>query len=68
LKDFIWVLDSQWIDQAAKKKSQILAKNGETLFIWPESVGKKIKDFNDLAISLKINEIPKEFIKKNSYK
>lgn len=68
LKDFIWVLDSQWIDQAAKKKSQILAKNGETLFIWPESVGKKIKDFNDLAIALKINEIPKEFIKKNSYK
>jgi hypothetical protein len=68
LKDFIWVLDSQWIDQAAKKKSQILAKNGETLFIWPESVGKKIKDFNDLAITLKINEIPKEFIKKNSYK
>lgn len=66
-RDFIWVLDSQWIDDAARKKSHILAKQGHRLFIWPESIGKKIKDFNDLAIQLKLNEIPHEFIQKHAY-
>lgn len=66
-RNFIWVLDSQWIDEAARKKSHILAKQGHKLFIWPESIGKKIKDFNDLAIQLNINEIPRDFIKKYSY-
>ena len=63
----IWVLDSQWQDTAAKKKTQKLIEQGETVFIWPKKYGKKFKDFNDMAIGLGINEIPYKFILDNSY-
>jgi hypothetical protein len=63
----IWVLDSQWIDTASRSKSKILADQGETVFIWPEKIGRKYKDFNDLAIKFNINEISAKFIADNSY-
>lgn len=64
----IWVLDSQWIDTASRSKSKILADQGETVFIWPEKIGRKYKDFNDLAMKFNINEISAKFIADNSYK
>ena len=67
LFDKIWVLDSQWQDTASKKKTLILLDQGETVFIWPEKYGKQFKDFNDMAISLDINEIPYKFILDNCY-
>ena len=63
----IWVLDSQWIDTASYKKSKILLEQGETVFIWPENIGKRFKDFNDLVIVANINQISPEFIKNNSH-
>jgi hypothetical protein len=63
----IWVLDSQWIDSTSRSKTNILIKNGDKVFIWPEKAGKKYKDFNDLAIKFNLDEISPKFILDNSY-
>jgi len=63
----VWVLDSQWIDTASLNKSEILLNAGEKVFIWPEKIGKRFKDFNDICIAGKIDEIAHEFINRNSY-
>lgn len=63
--EFIWVLDSQWIDSAAREKTKELLSQGESVFMWPESVGKQFKDFNELCINLKKNEVPIEAIRNN---
>lgn len=62
----IWVLDSQWIDKAALHKTQILLEQGEKVFLWPEKFGKRFKDFNDIAMHCKLDEIKEEFIQKNT--
>jgi hypothetical protein len=62
----IWVLDSQWLDNASLVKTEYLLKNGESVFIWPENLGKRFKDFNDIAIYCKIDEIKEDFIQKNT--
>ena len=67
LHDKVWVLDSQWQDRAAKIKTKTLIEQGETVFIWPEQYGKRFKDFNDIALGLRVNEIPYKFILDNSY-
>ncbi len=63
----IWVLDSQWQDRASKLKTGKLLEQGETVFIWPEDYGRRFKDFNDMAVQLGTNEIPHNFILKNSH-
>jgi hypothetical protein len=68
LHSHVWVLDSQWIDTAALNKSKILAASGESVFIWPEHIGKKIKDFNDLAVIGKIDQVSPEFIAANTFR
>ena len=65
--DKIWVLDSQWIDNASKLKSQKLIEQKQKIFIWPEKFGKIFKDFNDIAVALNQNEISTDFIVKNTY-
>mgnify|MGYP003651849420 CR=1 FL=1 len=63
----VWVLDSQWIDKTSLKKSKILADQGKCLFIWPEKIGKKYKDFNDLTIAADINEVKPKFVLDNTF-
>lgn len=63
----IWVLDSQWIDEASYKKSQALLKTEETVFIWPEKFGRKYKDLNELCADKRIDQISKKFILDNSF-
>ena len=65
--DKVWVLDSQWGDRASMIKSEALLKQGETVFIWPETLGKKYKDFNDLAIAANKDEIGWDWIQKNTF-
>jgi hypothetical protein len=65
--DKTWILDSQWVDQASLVKSEVLLKQGERVFIWPEKFGKRFKDFNDIAIACKIDEIKYNFIEKNTF-
>jgi len=66
--DKVWILDSQWGDRASMVKSEALLKQGETVFIWPETLGKKYKDFNDLAIAANKNEIGWDWIEKNTFR
>tara|TARA_R110002051_G_scaffold38288_1_gene81623 strand:- start:260 stop:640 length:381 start_codon:yes stop_codon:yes gene_type:complete len=63
----IWLLDSQWLDKPSHKKTSSLIDNGENVFIWPESYGNKFKDFNDMCIALKIDEIPINFVLDNTF-
>jgi hypothetical protein len=63
----VWVLDSQWLDNASLKKTEILLNLGEKVYIWPENFGRKFKDFNDICISLNVNELTPEFIQKNTF-
>ena len=58
----------QQLDGASLIKSEALLQQGERVFIWPEKFGKRFKDFNDIAIACKINEIKHEFIQKNTFK
>ena len=66
--DKVWILDSQWGDRASMIKSEALLKQGETVFIWPETLGKKYKDFNDLARAANKNEIGWDWIEKNTFR
>lgn len=63
----IWVLDSQWLDNASRKKTEILIDQGETVFIWPEKIGKQFKDINDLCIACGRYEIQPSLFIKNSF-
>ena len=65
--DKTWILDSQWVDQASLVKSEVLLKQGERVFIWPEKFGRKFKDFNDIAIACNVDEIKWKFIEKNTF-
>ena len=65
--DKVWILDSQWGDRASMIKSEALLKQGETVFIWPETLGKKYKDFNDLAQAANKDEIGWDWIQKNTF-
>jgi len=66
-KKRIWVLDSQWIDNAAATKTKRLLEINERVFIWPKNIGTKFKDFNDIIMKSKDGkEIPPEYIISNS--
>lgn len=64
----IWVLDSQWQDAASRNKTNKLIELGETVFIWPEDIGKKYKDINDFCIDQKKDSIDPNFIISNSHR
>lgn len=64
--EFIWCLDSQWIDSASMSKTKILLSQGESVFIWPKIIGTKYKDFNSLCIDNKLDQIPEKMIIDNT--
>lgn len=64
----VWVLDSQWIDNASRQKTQKLIEADQQVFIWPKNIGTSCKDFNDICMAGKINEISEAFVKKHTYK
>jgi hypothetical protein len=61
----IWVLDNQHIDETAREVTHRLLDEGETVFIWPKL--ESVKDFNDICVAKKMNELPATFIVKNSF-
>lgn len=63
----IWVLDSQWKDSASLKKTQKLIDSNQTVFIWPEDIGKQYKDINEMVIDKKLNYVEPDFFIKNSF-
>lgn len=62
----IWVLDSQYKDRAAFNKTKKLIELKETVFLWPENLGKSYKDFNDITMELKSDYISTDFVLKYS--
>ena len=62
----IWVLDSQWIDEASRKKTLVLLEMGEKVFAWPRNWGMKYKDFNEICVGEGIDGISSGFVLKNS--
>jgi hypothetical protein len=62
----IWVLDSQWLDTASRKKTEKLTKQGETVFIWPEDIGTLYKDINEMCVAQGRDKIELDFIINNS--
>lgn len=63
----IWVLDSQWVDETSRNKTRLLADQGHNVFIWPETIGKKYKDINELCVGIDKPGIGYKFIEKHSY-
>jgi hypothetical protein len=63
----IWCLDSQWLDETSRVKTQLLIDQGETVFLWPEKYGTKYKDLNELCVANDLNEISPKFIIDNSH-
>lgn len=62
----IWVLDNQHIDKTAREVSKKLLDEGETVFLWEKGLDR-FKDFNDICVYKKINEIPTKYIVENSF-
>lgn len=68
LMNKIWVLDSQWTDTASYNKTKKLIEDGQTVFIWPKTIGKQFKDFNDMTIRYELDEISTNFVDKHSHR
>ena len=63
----IWVLDSQWLDDTSLNKTKLLIENGNKVFIWPENIGRKYKDLNELCMAINKPGIGYKFIEKHSH-
>lgn len=63
----IWCLDSQWLDETSREKSKKLLELGENVFIWPESIGRKYKDFNEWCVSEQKNSVDQDIILNNTF-
>ena len=62
---FVWVLDSQQLDETAREKTEILLAAGDSVFIWPQALGIEYKDFNECCVARELDEIKTEFLVKN---
>lgn len=67
LMQSVWVLDSQWLDQASLLKTEKLLKGGACCFLWPEDLGKRFKDINDVCVHFDINCVTDSYILNNTY-
>ena len=63
----IWVLDSQWLDETSRSKTQSLLDADQHVFIWPEDLGTRYKDLNEMCVSLGSPGINYKFIDRHTY-
>jgi hypothetical protein len=59
----IWVLDNPKFDETANKKTRELVSQGEQIFLWDSTM--PYKDFNDMCVDKKIDEIDYKLITNN---
>jgi hypothetical protein len=59
----IWVLDNSRFDETADKKTRELVSQGEHIFLWDSDM--PYKDFNDMCVDRKLNEIDYKVITTN---
>lgn len=67
LMQSVWVLDSQWLDSTSLSKSHMLLKNNQCVFIWPEDIGKRFKDINEMCMHFKIDQVTEKYILDHTY-
>lgn len=65
--EIIWILDSPYIDKTARDKEQTILDLGYKLFKWPEALGTRFKDFDEIVVKTG-KKISQEFILRNLYK
>jgi len=63
----VWVLDSQWLDRTSYEKSLNLLTNDSQVFIWPENIGKRFKDVNDVCVYCKSTGLTSDYILQHTY-
>lgn len=63
----IYVFDNDKNNKQTAKKIEKYIKDGKQIFIWPKEFSK-FKDFNEICCNLELDEIPWNFILKNSAK
>jgi len=61
----IWAFDNIWTDETGRELTISLLHSGERCFIIPKQF--KSKDGNDLALEMKVDTIPMEFVLKNTF-
>jgi hypothetical protein len=61
----IWVFDNDKNNKQTSKKIESYIQKGKRIFMWPKEFSK-FKDFNEICCSLQLDEIPWNFIVKNS--
>jgi hypothetical protein len=59
----VWILDNPNIDNTANSKIMTLPQKGDLVFNWGRVTA--YKDFNDICVAKKIDEIPKDFVLNN---
>lgn len=62
----VWVLDNQRFDETSKLKSEVLLKQNECVFIWPEQLGT-CKDINDVCVKFGVNLVSEDYLLKHTY-
>lgn len=67
MHEIIFVLDSPYLDETADHKKDALLNMGYKVFNWPEKLGMKYKDMNELTVKGKIDAIKPDFIIDNVY-
>jgi hypothetical protein len=61
----IWVLDNQLDNKEVKEQYHKIIESGQNIFFWPPSLSD-YKDINDLCVSVNRDQIPSNFIIKNT--
>ena len=67
MHNLIYVMDNQWLDKASYDMSKKLLDKGESVFIWPKEL-IDFKDINEICVEKQIDELPYQFIVKNTFK
>lgn len=65
--ELIYVFDNDENNQQTSNKIEKHIKDGKTVFIWPTEFNN-FKDFNEVCCKLQIDEVPWNFVVKNSHK
>lgn len=63
--NLIYVFDNDKNNPQTAKRIEKHIKSGKKVFVWPKEF-QKFKDFNEICCSLELNEIPWNFVVKNS--
>lgn len=67
MHNLVYVMDNQWVDRASYEITKKLLDKGHSVFIWPKELSS-YKDLNEICVKKNIDEIPYQFIVKNTYK